>query len=105
MGAVENESMGRREITVGETVMIASQLEAATRRLLSDVIVSAETVAATGRSFPGLVSYKIAIKGRDKPMQVYGFGGVPEKLVPDKAEDEAPRGKGAAKTEADDGTG
>lgn len=105
MGAVENESMGRREITVGETVMIASQLEAATRRLLSDVIVSAETVAATGRSLPGLVPYKIAIKGRDKPIQVYGFGGVPEKVQLEKGEDGAPRGKRAAKTEADDATG
>ncbi|HEV7335422.1 MAG TPA: adenylate/guanylate cyclase domain-containing protein [Bosea sp. (in: a-proteobacteria)] len=110
MGAVENESMGRREITVGETVMIASQLEAATRRLLSDIIVSAETVAATGRSFPGITSYKIAIKGRDKPMQVYGFGGVPEKVVPGKPEENAPRLKqvakaGSDKTEADDNTG
>lgn len=110
MGTVENESMGRREITVGETVMIASQLEAATRRLLSDIIVSAETVAATGRSFPGITSYKIAIKGRDKPMQVYGFGGVPEKVVSGKPEENAPRQKQVAKarsdkTEADDNTG
>lgn len=101
MGAVENESIGRREITVGETVMIASQLEAATRRLLSDIIVSAETVAATGRSFPGLIPYKIAIKGRDKPMQVFGFGGVPEKAPPAKGEPAASRGKRPAKAEAE----
>jgi len=77
VGAVENESMGRREITVGETVMIASQLEAATRRLLSDIVVSAETVTATGRRYRDMVPHKIAVKGRDKPMTVYGFGSTP----------------------------
>ncbi len=104
VGAVENESMGRREITVGETVMIASQLEAATRRLLSDIIVSAETVTATGRSYAGMIAYKIAIKGRDKPVQVYGFGGLPEPAPADKPED-ASREKRIAKTEADDTAG
>lgn len=43
-------------------------------------------------------------------MQVYGFGGVPEKVVPSKPEENAPRLKqvakaGSDKTEADDNTG
>ncbi|MEN5082628.1 adenylate/guanylate cyclase domain-containing protein [Bosea sp. TWI1241] len=75
IGAVETKATGRQEITVGETVMIASQLEAATRRLLADVLVSAETIKATGRSFPGLVPHRIAIKGRDAPVLVYALGG------------------------------
>lgn len=78
MGSVENESMGRREITVGESVAIASQLEAATRRVLADIVVSAETVIATGRSYRGTSVHKIPIKGRDKPILAYGFGGAPE---------------------------
>lgn len=57
--------------------MIASQLEAATRRLLSDIVVSAETVSAAGRSYRDIVPHKISVKGRDKPMQVYGFGSTP----------------------------
>ncbi|KRE20740.1 hypothetical protein ASE66_07845 [Bosea sp. Root483D1] len=112
VGAVENESMGRREITVGETVMIASQLEAATRRLLSDIVVSAETVAATGRSYRDTAPHKISVKGRDKPMQVYGFGSTPsgeprsnEELSaqpqPEKAEVGTPAAKGKAPTAAD----
>lgn len=89
VGAVENESMGRREITVGETVMIASQLEAATRRLLADIVVSAETVSATGRSYRDTVPHKISVKGRDKPMQVYGFGSTPANEAKSTDGDEA----------------
>lgn len=112
VGAVENESMGRREITVGETVMIASQLEAATRRLLSDIVVSAETVSATGRSYRDTVPHKIAVKGRDKPMQVYGFGSTPAgeprpdgdqdaKATPQKAEGALPVAKEKTPTATD----
>jgi adenylate cyclase len=78
VGAVENESMGRREITVGETVMIASQLEAATRRVLADIVVSAETVSATGRTYRDITAHKIPVKGRDKPMTAYGFSSAPQ---------------------------
>lgn len=115
VGAVENESMGRREITVGETVMIASQLEAATRRLLADIVVSAETVSATGRSYRDIVPHKIAVKGRDKPMQVYGFGSTPAgearsdteleaKAKPEKASGEPPAAEDKARTSADGGS-
>jgi adenylate cyclase len=112
VGAVENESMGRREITVGETVMIASQLEAATRRLLADIVVSAETVSATGRSYRDTVPHKISVKGRDKPMQVYGFGSTPAneakstdgdeaRAKPDTAEDGAQAANGKAASAAE----
>ncbi|QEL25361.1 adenylate/guanylate cyclase domain-containing protein [Bosea sp. F3-2] len=77
-GAVENDNLGRREITVGETVMIASQLEAATRRVLADVVVSEDTIRTTGRSYAGTVPLKIAIKGREKPLTAYGFASAPE---------------------------
>ena len=87
-GAVENDNLGRREITVGETVMIASQLESATRRVLADVVVSEETIRSTGRSYAGTMSLKIAIRGREKPLTSYGFASAPE-LVRRKREDDA----------------
>ena len=77
-GAVENDNLGRREITVGETVMVASQLESATRRVLADVVVSEDTIRASGRSYVGTTQLKIAIKGREKPLTAYGFASAPE---------------------------
>lgn len=77
-GAVENDNLGRREITVGETVMVASQLEAATRRVLADVVVSEDTIRASGRSYAGTTALKIAIRGRERPLTAYGFASAPE---------------------------
>lgn len=77
-GAVENDNLGRREITVGESVMVASQLESATRRVLADVVVSEDTIKASGRSYTGTTALKIAIKGREKPLTAYGFASAPE---------------------------
>ncbi len=77
-GAVENDNLGRREITVGETVMVASQLESATRRVLADIVVSEDTIRASARSYAGTTPLKIAIKGREKPLTAYGFASAPE---------------------------
>jgi adenylate cyclase len=77
-GSVENDNLGRREITVGETVMVASQLESATRRVLADIVVSEDTIRASGRSYAGTTALKIAIKGREKPLTAYGFASAPE---------------------------
>ena len=107
IGAVENESLGRREITVGETVMIASQLESATRRVLADVVVSEATIKATGRSYRGTTALKVTIKGREKPLTAFGFASAPE-LAGRDDEDEpaAPVAPAAAKgrgAKTDDG--
>ncbi|SEG51089.1 adenylate cyclase [Bosea lathyri] len=83
-GAVENESLGRREITVGETVMVASQLESATRRVLADVVVSEDTIRVSGRSYGGTTTLKISIKGREKPLTAYGFASAPELARPEE---------------------
>lgn len=77
-GAVENESMGRRDITVGETVAVAAQLELATRRVLADILVSEETIRASGRSYRGTTALKITIRGREKPINAIGFASAPE---------------------------
>lgn len=72
-GAIQSKSIGRQEITVGATVMIASQLESATRRVLADLVVSEDTIRATGRSYSGTTLLKIGIKGMEKPITAYGF--------------------------------
>ncbi|TAJ29732.1 adenylate/guanylate cyclase domain-containing protein [Bosea sp. (in: a-proteobacteria)] len=77
-GAVENDNLGRRDITVGETVMIAAQLESATRRVLADVVVSEDTIRLSGRSYAGTSALKVSIKGRDKPLNAFGFVSAPE---------------------------
>lgn len=86
VGAVQSDTLGRHEITVGETVMVAAQMEAATRRVLADIVVSEATIAATGRSFSGASPLKVSVKGRDKPMVAYGFARAPE--IPAAAADE-----------------
>ncbi|MBN9443968.1 adenylate/guanylate cyclase domain-containing protein [Bosea sp. (in: a-proteobacteria)] len=78
IGAVGNDNLGRREITVGETVMIASQLESATRRVLADVVVSDDTIRTAARTYPGTTALKVAIKGREAPLAAFGFASAPE---------------------------
>lgn len=77
-GAVENDSLGRRDITVGDTVAVAAQLELATRRVLADILVSEETIRASGRSYRGTTALKITIRGREKPLNAVGFASAPE---------------------------
>ena len=81
VGALQHESFGRREITVGETVLIARQLQSATRRVLADIVVSAETVEATRRRYQGTVTIKVPIQGRDKSITAYGFVSPPEPVA------------------------
>lgn len=78
IGAIGNDNLGRREITVGETVMIASQLESATRRVLADVVVSEDTMRTAARSYPGTTPLKVAIKGRETPLAAFGFASAPD---------------------------
>ncbi|KPF71083.1 hypothetical protein IP69_07050 [Bosea sp. AAP35] len=77
-GAVENDSLGRRDITVGNTVAVAAQLELATRRVLADILVSEDTIRASGRSYRGTTALKITIRGREKPLNAVGFASAPE---------------------------
>ncbi len=87
-GAVENDSLGRREITVGETVAVAAQLEQATRRVLADILVSEDTIRIGGRSYRGTTALKITIRGREKPLNALGFASAPELAA--KEQDDAP---------------
>ncbi len=87
IGSVENDTLGRHEITIGETVLIASELEAATRRVLADVVVSDETIRAAGRRYGNTVPLKIPIKGRRKPLPAHGFANAPQVAAQDEGED------------------
>lgn len=87
VGAVQSDNLGRHEITVGDAVMIAAQMEAATRRVLADIVVSETTIAATGRSFSSATALKVPIKGRDKPIGAFGFARAPQ-MPADAGEDE-----------------
>lgn len=89
-GAVENDSMGRREITVGETVAVAAQLELATRRVLADILVSEEAIRISGRSYRGTTALKITIRGREKPLSAFGFASAPEIAEAEEENDAAP---------------
>lgn len=92
VGTVQSDNLGRHEITVGETVMIAAQMEAATRRVLADIVVSEATIKATGRNYGNATALKVPIKGRDKPMAAHGFARAPQVA----AGDEEPAAAGTA---------
>lgn len=89
VGTVESVSAPARAITVGDTVMIACQIEAATRRLLADLIVSDATLTASGRNFPEAVKHGLAIKGRLKTIVVHALHGAENRPEPE-LEDESP---------------
>lgn len=90
-GAIEHESHGRHEITVGATVMIAAQLESATRRVLADLVVSEDTIRVAGRNYAGTRLLKVGIKGLEKPMTAYGFANANELDQKDEPEDAVAR--------------
>jgi adenylate cyclase len=89
VGTVESESAPARAVTVGETVMVAGQIEASTRRFLADLIISDATLVASGRSYPEAAKHTLAIKGRQKSVIVHALHGAEQmseaELEPEKA--------------------
>jgi adenylate cyclase len=77
-GTVESEGMGRRGITVGEPVMVASQLQAATRRVLCDIIVSDATMRLARRRDDNAKALRISITGWHSALAAHGFGSATE---------------------------
>jgi adenylate cyclase len=78
VGSFENTGSGARELIVGDPVSIATQLEAATRRLLADVVVSDDAILASGRQFRGTVQHQVIVSGREQPILVHAFMSIPE---------------------------
>jgi adenylate cyclase len=56
---------------LGETVSIASRLEAATKELLADCLISDAALAASGLTLPGAMPRDVQVRGRDKPIRVH----------------------------------
>jgi adenylate cyclase len=64
---------GQRIVVIGETVVIASRLEEATKELAADCVVSSQALAAAGLSAPGEGERTLHYKHGETPVQAYAF--------------------------------
>ena len=77
----ENQSgSGATLSALGETVSIAARLEAATKEVLADCLISAEAAAAAGALFPEASRREIQIRGRAKPLAAFALSEADEAL-------------------------
>lgn len=74
LGRVGDDVRGYQMTALGETVTIAARLEEATKGALADCLVSAETLAAAGRSMAATThTREIHISGRTEPVVAYAL--------------------------------
>lgn len=73
LGRIGDESRGYKISAFGETVTIASRLEEATKRQLTDCLVSQETIRAAGATNQTSSRHEILIPGRNEPVIAYGL--------------------------------
>ncbi len=85
LARVGDEERGFMVTALGETVSIASQLEASTKDHLSDCLVSKETFDKSGERAMGEVPIDIHVRGRDAPIRAYGLA-LDHELTADAAE-------------------
>jgi adenylate cyclase len=72
---------------LGETVSIASRLEAATKDFLTDCLISAQTARASGLDLPRFANKKLHIRGRDEAIILHTMTeGDPQPVPKGKAE-------------------
>lgn len=69
---VDHPALGRKSLAIGETVAVASRLERATKELLSDIVVSEETLKAAGRTAGGL-KRELSVAGRIAPVVAHAL--------------------------------
>ncbi len=78
---------GATSITaIGDTVNIASRLEALTKEYDCQLIVSETVLRHAGISLPSCDSHTVAIRGRSKPLTVYALGDARDISVPAEVE-------------------
>jgi adenylate cyclase len=65
---------------LGDTVSIAGRLEAATKDLLTDCLISAEAAKASGLDLPRFANKKLHVRGRDEPVILHTMVGDPVPL-------------------------
>ncbi len=58
---------------LGETVTIASRLEAATKELVADMVVSDVTMKASGLTLGGAMQREVQLRSREQPLKVYAM--------------------------------
>jgi adenylate cyclase len=64
---------GQRMVVIGETVVIASRLEEATKELAADCVASAQAIAAAGLSAPASEQRQLHYKNGAQPIVAYAF--------------------------------
>jgi adenylate cyclase len=75
---IGDEERGYMTTALGETVSIAGRLEAATKELLADCIISKESVDASGLAISGLLQKEIHVREWDRPVMVHAVADVEE---------------------------
>jgi adenylate cyclase len=75
---IGDEERGYMTTALGDTVSIAGRLEAATKELLADCIISKETVDASGLAISGSLQKEIHTAERDAPLMVHAIADVDE---------------------------
>jgi adenylate cyclase len=73
MARVGDEARGYRMTALGETVTIAHRLEEATKRQLTDCLVSQETLRAAGAMGEISSRHDVNIPGRTEPVVAFGL--------------------------------
>jgi adenylate cyclase len=76
-----DEERGLLVTALGETVTIASRLEAATKDFLTDCLVSAETAKRSGLDLPRYGNKRLHVRGREEPIILHVL---PDALAPVK---------------------
>jgi adenylate cyclase len=69
-----DEERGLLVTALGETVTIASRLEAATKDFLTDCLISAQTAKKSGLDLPRFGGKKLHIRGRDEAIVLHVLG-------------------------------
>ena len=73
IGRVGDEERGYTLTALGETVSIASRLETATKELLADCLVSADTAAAAGLKLAMTKKHEVHARDRAEPLVVHAL--------------------------------
>jgi adenylate cyclase len=74
LSRAEDNIGGQRLVVIGETVVVASRLEEATKEFAADCIVSTRTIANAGLTAPSTGEFSVHYKNSTSPVLVHAFG-------------------------------
>ncbi len=75
---IGDEERGYMTTALGETVSVAGRLEAATKELLADCIISNDCIKASGLAISGTVQREVHVRDCDHAVMVHAVAGVDE---------------------------